>query len=97
MPQTLVESVQISRRCVAKRTSEINRELRSIGNYCADRAEVCPNANLHVVNTVQIAWRCVAQQTSVANMIIFRSYLDLHLSESDWCRIVVRFWLSYLD
>ena len=29
------------------------------------------------------------------NVIIFKSYLDLHLSESDWCRFVVRFWQSY--
>jgi hypothetical protein len=39
--------------------------LKSIGNYFADRAEVCPKANLRVVNTVQIAWKCVAKQTSV--------------------------------
>ena len=63
--ETLVQTVQISRRCVAKRTSEINRVLENIGNYHADRAEVCPKANLRVVNTVQIAGRCVAQQTSV--------------------------------
>ena len=34
---------------------------------------------------------------SIVNMIIFKSDLDLYLSESDWCRFVVRFWLSNLN
>ena len=33
---------------------------------------------------------------SVVNMIILKSYLDLHLSDSDWCRFVVEFGLSDL-
>ena len=50
-PQALVKTVQISQRCAAKRTSKIDRVLKSIGNYFADRAEVCPNASL-------LAFRC---------------------------------------
>ena len=61
--------MQISRRCVAKRTSEINRVLKSIGNYHADRAEVCPKANLRVVNTVQIAWRCRKADLCLVNTV----------------------------
>ena len=34
---------------------------------------------------------------SPANMIIFKSYLDLDLSESDWSRFVVQFGLSDLN
>ena len=33
---------------------------------------------------------------SVVNMTMFKSYLDLPLSESDWCRFVVQFGLSDL-
>ena len=45
------------------------------------------------------AKNCIASKCtfSIVNVIIFKSYLDLHLSESDWCRFVVRFWLSYLN
>ena len=32
---------------------------------------------------------------SLVNMTVSKSDLDLHLSESDWCRLVIRFWLSY--
>ena len=32
---------------------------------------------------------------SIVNMIIFKSDLDLYLSESDWCRFVIRFWLNH--
>ena len=52
-----------------------------------------------MVITVQIARRCVPTQTfafSVVSMTIFKSYLDLHLSEADWCRFVVEFGLSDL-
>ena len=31
---------------------------------------------------------------SFINTTIFKSYLDLDLSESDWSRFVIRFWLS---
>ena len=34
---------------------------------------------------------------SSVSMTIFKSDLDLHLSDSDWCGLVVRFWLSYLN
>ena len=42
---------------------------------------------------------CIASKriSSSVNMTIFKSDLDLHLSDSDWCGLVVRFWLSYLN
>ena len=44
------------------------------------------------------AKNCIASNCTLSfvNMSIFKSYLDLHLSESDWCRFVVRFGLSDL-
>ena len=42
------------------------------------------------------AKNCIASNStfSVVNMNISKSYLDLHQSESDWCRFVVQFRLS---
>ena len=42
---------------------------------------------------------CIASHCtfSAVNMVIFKSYLDLHLSESDWCGFVVQFGLSDLS
>ena len=41
---------------------------------------------------------CIASHCTFSdvNMVIFKSYLDLHLSESDWCGFVVEFGLSDL-
>ena len=53
---------------------------------------LCPHARLGR------AKNCIASYStfSVVNMDISKSYLDLHLSESDWCRFVVEFGLSDL-
>ena len=42
---------------------------------------------------------CIASHCTFSdvNMVIFKSYLDLHLSESDWCGFVVQFGLSDLS
>ena len=42
---------------------------------------------------------CIASHCtfSAVNMVIFKSYLDLHLSESDWCGFVIQFGLSDLS
>ena len=58
------------------------------------RAEVCRKAYLRLVTTAHIASRYTI---SSMNMIIFKSYLDLDLSESDWSRFVVQFGLSDLN
>ena len=52
----------------------------------------CPHARLGR------AKNCIASYStfSVVNMDISKSYLDLYLSESDWCRFVVEFGLSDL-
>ena len=44
------------------------------------------------------AKNCIASNCTLSfvHMSIFKSYLDLHLSESDWCRFVVQFGLSDL-
>ena len=72
--------------------------LISIGKYCANRAEVCRKAHLHLVNSpcpmlISIGKYCA----DCVEVNAFKSNLDLHLSESDWCGLVVRFWLRYLN
>ena len=55
-----------------------------------------PMQNFRVLGRAK---KCIASHRTFSdvNMVIFKSYLDLHLSESDWCGFVVQFRLSDLS
>ena len=57
------------------------------------RKQEGPKARRILRVKICIAWKCIF---SSVKTIIFKSDLDLHLSDSDWCGLVVRFWLNHL-
>ena len=105
--KALVITVQLARRCSVQEFSyfAVCKACVNSDTVLCYRPFVAPlfvapgEVQSRVPWFLDLPKNCIASKCtfSFVNMTVFKSYLDLHLSESDWSRFVVRFWLSYLN